>query len=107
MLKCFFCPPQPVLLKQKHVFSWRGSPEAALPEWRAGAAEVTAAQVQASLGFWQEPESSLFRGGGWMGVDCGQFTSPACTARFSSLPSADGDARSQKEEQAIGMRGAL
>lgn len=57
-------PLQPVLLKQKHVFSWRGSPEAALPEWRAGAAEVTAGQVQASFGFWQELESCLFQGWG-------------------------------------------
>lgn len=53
-----------MLLKQKHVFSWRGSLEAALLEWRAGAVEVMAVQVQASPGFWQGLEFSLFRGGG-------------------------------------------
>lgn len=103
--KCLFPPPQPVLVKQKHVFSWRGSPEAALPEWRAGDAEVTAARVQASPVFWQELESSLFGVGG--GVDCGQLASPACVACFSSVSSADGNACSQKEEQAIDMRGVL
>lgn len=89
-----------MLLKQKHVFSWRGSLEAALLEWRAGAAEVMAAQVQASPGFWQELELSLSRGRGGREVmeDCGQFPSPACIAQFSSVPAAGGDACSQKEE---------
>lgn len=51
----------PVLVKQEHVFSWRGSLEAALPEQRAGAVEVTAARVRASPGFWQELNSSRSR----------------------------------------------
>lgn len=92
--KCLFFPAQPVLLKQKHVFSWRGSLEAALLEWRAGAVEVMAAQVQASPGFWQELEFSLFRrgrgrrgrGGGEVVVDYGQFPSPAYIAQCFSVP---------------------
>lgn len=102
----FFFPAQPVLLKQKHVFSWRGSLEAALLEWRAGAVEVMAAQVQANPVFWQELEFSVFGVGGAPGgggrevvVDCGQFPSPAYIAQFFSVPALGGDACSQKEEQ--------
>lgn len=57
-----------MLLKQKHVFSWRGSLEAALLEWRAGAVEVMAAQVQASpvflAGAGVLPFSGRGKGGG-------------------------------------------
>lgn len=66
-----------MLLNQKHVFSWRGSPEAGQGLWM----EVMDRQVQASPGFWQELESSL----SWKwGADCGQFSSLACAACFSS-----------------------
>lgn len=37
-------------------------------------------------------------GGREVMVDCGQFAFPACTAQFSSVPAAGGDACSQKEE---------
>lgn len=88
-----------MLLKQKHVFSWRGSLEAALLEWRAGAEEVMAVQVQASPFFWQELEFSLFWGGGReVVVDCGQFPSPAYVAQFFFVPAVGGDACSRKKE---------
>lgn len=64
--------------------------------------EVMAAQVQASPGFWQELEFSLFWGGAGgreVVVDCGQFPSPACVSQFCSVPAVGGDACSQKEEQ--------
>lgn len=79
MFKCcffFLFHPQPVLVKLKHVFSWHGSPEAALSKQRAGAAEVMAAQVQASSGFRQELESSLFFGG--EGLWSAQFSCLCC-----------------------------